>query len=311
MPRLSVVIPTHDRRDSVQECLESLERQTASSDEFEVIVVVDGSSDGTAEMLSELDLPFTLSLVLQPRSGAGAARNAGAAGAVGETLLFIDDDVVASATLISGHLDAHRERSGIVAVGRIDRRLPAGADRFARRRDEAARGHNDRLSGRTLTYGDCYGGNFSVARTMFAETGGFAIDLPVENDFELSYRLHEAGAEFVFAPDAGVTEERRDDWREIVAGQELRGRVAVELAHRHPAMLPQMELGGLGGEPRPLVVLRKAFSALRLSPISLARLGFLLPHRPSYRRWFDFVYTYAYWHGVKDATAAERPGRFH
>lgn len=300
-PELSVIIPSHNRRALLQACLKSFERQVVGAEKFEVIVVLDGSTDGTAEMLSDLDPSFSLSVLTQPQSGASAARNTGAGGAKGPVLLFVDDDMIASPSLISAHLIAHRPSARIVGVGVIAGRIPPGADRFAQLRAETAREHYEHLLVRPLTYVDCYGGNCSVARSMFDEVEGFSVGLPVLNDFEFAYRLHEAGARFVYIPDAVVTEELRDDWREIVADRELRGQIAVELYRRDPAIVRQTELGG-NEELRGLwVPLRALCLTLRVPPRLLARLGFLL-RRPSWsRRWFAFVFSYSFWRGVAGA----------
>jgi len=66
-PELSVVIPTYNRREYLRACLESLARQTASPEEFEVVVTVDGSTDGTIEMLASLPTPYALRVLTQPQ----------------------------------------------------------------------------------------------------------------------------------------------------------------------------------------------------------------------------------------------------
>ena len=58
-----------------------------------MVVVVDGSTDGTAEALRRLDIPFALKVVEQPNQGRAAAVNAGAGAAEGELLLILDDDM--------------------------------------------------------------------------------------------------------------------------------------------------------------------------------------------------------------------------
>jgi glycosyltransferase involved in cell wall biosynthesis len=300
---LSVVIPTHNRRELLRACLDSFEQQSAPAETFEVIVVIDGSTDGTAEMLSAYAPSFALSVLTQPQAGASAARNAGAGSARGRVLLFVDDDITASRSLVAAHLAAHREDDWIVGVGAIARRIPADADRFARLRAEAARAHYEHLLVRPLRYVDCYGGNCSVSRPVFAEIGGFSVDLPVLNDLEFAYRLHKADARFVFIPDAVVTEERRDDWREIVADRELRGRIAVELQRRDPAIVGETELGGNETLRGLWVPLRALCLALRVPPRPLARLGFLLPRRSWSRTWFVFVFSYSFWRGVGGALA--------
>jgi glycosyltransferase involved in cell wall biosynthesis len=302
-PEVSVVIPTHNRRELLRRCLASFRRQSAPAGTFEVIVVIDGSTDGTAEMLADFSPgpSFELSVLTQLEAGASAARNAGAGGARGHVLLFVDDDMTASASLVSAHLAAYHSQEEIAGVGVIARRIPPAADRFAVSRAEASRSHYEHLLMRPPNYLDYYGGNCSVSRSLFAELEGFSVDLPVLNDLEFAYRLREAGARFVFVPDAVVTEERRDDWREILADRELRGRVAVELQRRDPSIVKETELC----EYEPLrgfwLPLRAACLTLRLPPRLVAGLGFLLPRRRWSAAWFGFAFSYAYWRGVAGA----------
>ena len=278
-PELSVVIPTHDRRDLLRACLCSFEHQSASVETFEVVVAIDGSSDGTAEMLAAYAPPFDVSVLTQAQAGAAAARNAGAQAARGRVLLFVDDDVTASPSLVAAHLAAQRNEDGVVGVGVIESRIPRGADRFAQLRAEASHEHYEHLPKRPLTHLDCFGGNFSVSRSLFEAVNGFSVEFAMLNDYEFAYRLHKAGARFVFVPDAEVTEEQPDDWRRIVADRQQRGRIAVALYQRDPAIVGETELGGNEYLRRPWILLRSLCLALRVPPGLLVRAGFLLPRR--------------------------------
>ena len=297
-PELSVVIPTHDRRDLLRACLDSFEHQSAAVEMFEVVVVIDGSKDGTAEMVSAFDPQFAVSVLTQAQAGAAAARNAGAEAARGRVLLFVDDDMTASPSLVTAHLATQGNEDALVGIGVIERRIPPDADRFAQLRAQASREHYEHLLERPLTHLDCYGGNFSVSRSLFEQVAGFSVDLPMLNDYEFAYRLDQAGARFVFVPEAEVTEERLDDWREIVSDRERRGRIAVALYRRNPAIVAQTELGGKEYLRRPWIVLRLLCLSLRVPSSLLARVGFLLPRRSWARTWFTFVFSYAFWRGV-------------
>src|SRR3954451_12058345 len=88
----SIIIPTFNRRDIVLDTVTSLVA-TRRPWPCELIVVVDGSRDGTVEALRSLDLPLPLTVHEQPNQGSAAARNAGAAAARGRYLLFLDDDM--------------------------------------------------------------------------------------------------------------------------------------------------------------------------------------------------------------------------
>jgi glycosyltransferase involved in cell wall biosynthesis len=90
--KLSVIIPTYNEAGSIIECLESLGDQTYK--DFEIIVVDDGSSDGTYEMVKNAaKLVKTISLLKQDHKGPGAARNLGAKKARGKILVFLDADM--------------------------------------------------------------------------------------------------------------------------------------------------------------------------------------------------------------------------
>lgn len=107
---LSVVIPTHNRADSLEEALLGL-RSADGAEGVEVIVVDDCSADRTAAVLSGMDWVRTVTL---PESlGSSAARNAGVRVASGRHLLFLDDDIVAKEDLITRHLAFHERHPGV------------------------------------------------------------------------------------------------------------------------------------------------------------------------------------------------------
>jgi glycosyltransferase involved in cell wall biosynthesis len=90
-PLVSVIIPSWNHGPELMRCLASLESQTYGS--FEVIVVDDGSTDGTADMVKNFKHSFPLDYVrLERNAGASAARNAGERRSRGELLMFADAD---------------------------------------------------------------------------------------------------------------------------------------------------------------------------------------------------------------------------
>src|SRR2546423_1619703 len=93
MPSVSVVIPTFERLDVLPEVLAALAAQE-SPPSFEVIVVDDGSRDGTRELLRGYGGPLALTALLEEHRGPAAARNAGVARAGGELIAFLGDDTV-------------------------------------------------------------------------------------------------------------------------------------------------------------------------------------------------------------------------
>src|SRR5215471_11548772 len=119
MVELSVIIPTYNRAEPLRACLAALGKQTQPPMDFEVIVVVDGSSDGTVEMLTHMTTPFRLRVQAQPNSGAAAARNQGARAAAGSLCLFLDDDIVADPQLVAAHVESQRQRGPVLGLGHM------------------------------------------------------------------------------------------------------------------------------------------------------------------------------------------------
>jgi glycosyltransferase involved in cell wall biosynthesis len=92
MLKVSVIVPTYNRVNRLKHVLAALSQQTFSPREVEVLVVSDGSSDGTHEYVRRLHMPYQLTLIEQANQGPAAARNNGIAHASGEYILFVDDE---------------------------------------------------------------------------------------------------------------------------------------------------------------------------------------------------------------------------
>jgi glycosyltransferase involved in cell wall biosynthesis len=107
---ISVVIPTYNRLPILQKCLGALETQVLTDDKiqgYEVVLVDDGSSDRTLVWLAEnqANLPH-VKVIEQDHQGAAAARNLGVVNAIGDTIVFIDSDLVVTETFLQCHGDA-------------------------------------------------------------------------------------------------------------------------------------------------------------------------------------------------------------
>ena len=104
MTYFSVVIPTYNRLDMLLRVLDALEAQ-ADAPEFEVIVINDGSTDGTERVIGgRRGITFRT----QTNSGPGAARNHGVALAKGKFVVFIGDDTVPEQRFLAEHARVHR-----------------------------------------------------------------------------------------------------------------------------------------------------------------------------------------------------------
>lgn len=102
MPKVSVIIPTYDEEENINECLESLSKQSYKN--LEIIIVDDGSTDKSKIKIQKSKSQFkikNLMLLEQNHKGAGAARNLGAKHAKGEFLVFIDADMTFDKDFVS------------------------------------------------------------------------------------------------------------------------------------------------------------------------------------------------------------------
>lgn len=111
--RFSAVIPTYNRSEKLQECIECLFVQEFPKTEFEIIVVDDGSTDNTATVIKKLQKksPVSLRFFSQKNSGQGVARNYGIQEARGEIILLMGDDIMATPQLFKEHFGLHRTHS--------------------------------------------------------------------------------------------------------------------------------------------------------------------------------------------------------
>jgi glycosyltransferase involved in cell wall biosynthesis len=108
-PTASIIIPTRNRPQAVEHCLDSLAAQTVPPSSFEVIVVDDGSEPALALDLERWTSKFAWKLIHQKNTGPAGARNRGAAEARGEFLAFTDDDCLPTPTWLETLIAALRE----------------------------------------------------------------------------------------------------------------------------------------------------------------------------------------------------------
>jgi len=115
--KISVIIPTYNRKDQLEELLHSLNNQTLSPSQFEIIVVDDGSGDDTEEWLMKNIDKFKakISFYTQIHRGPGAARNLGMEKAEGDIFAFTDTDCIAQPNWLENLIKPlHSEKVGAV-----------------------------------------------------------------------------------------------------------------------------------------------------------------------------------------------------
>lgn len=246
VPELSVIVPTCNRRDLLSRLLNALNRQTIPPQRYEVIVSVDGSTDGTTEMLSALAPGYRLRSHWQPNAGRASACNAGLALAQGTIVVLLDDDMDPPPGFLEAHAGEHPagSRRGVVGAAPVVTAAssPPAAEYIARKfnRHVAALA----VPGRVFSLRDFYTGNFSIRRSILQAAGGFDTEFRRygNEDLELSVRLKRAGVELAFSPRALAYQSYTKDFAALARDSTDKGRTAVLLAAKHPETRDELKL---------------------------------------------------------------------
>lgn len=283
-PRLSVLIPTYNRWPDLLRTLRAYERQEPADLRFEVVVVDDGSSDGTAEQMADFRSErYPIHFSSQGNAGPALARNRAFERASGEWILFTGDDIEPAPDLLHQHLEGHGRladpRCAVLGLTRwpADARLTAtmrhidgpGAQQFSYAFFE---------DGAEYDFRHFYTSNVSIRRQMLArEPGPFSTAFPAAafEDAEIGHRLAFHGLRIVYRRSAVAFHHHPYGARGFYRRQERCGRMAALLFERNPEL--EKWLGPSRLEWRRLEL-------LRLSGPERRRLAFLADH---YEPWRD------------------------
>ena len=246
--RISVVIPTYNRLDTLRHVVPSLLAQDLPPGDFEVVVADSNSTDGTAEYLAGVarEHPFVRH-VPGPYTGRASARNAGIAAARAPVVLFTDADIIASPDLLSRHLAHHQPGASRAVVG-MEVQVDSYAE-YERKRDDAAqRGPLHGEKPKRLTWLYFLTGNASVPRADLERVGRFDEDFTGygHEDLELGYRLQHAGIPIEYEPRAVNYHWHPVPWDEQQRKYELAGKSTVRFYRKHPAFDVRLRLGMTG-----------------------------------------------------------------
>jgi GT2 family glycosyltransferase len=245
LPRISVVVPTYNRLDTLRHVIPSLLAQDLRRGEYEVVVADSNSIDGTADYLAGVarEAPFVRHLP-GPYTGRAAARNAGIGAARAPVVLFTDADIIASPDLLSRHL-AHHEQAGARAIVGMEVQVSSYDDYLAKRNDRTKRAPLHGEKPKRLSWLYFLTGNASAPRAELERVGRFDEDFTGygHEDLELGYRLQTAGIPIEYEPNAVNYHWHPVPWREQQQKYELAGKSTVRFYRKHPAFDVKLRLG--------------------------------------------------------------------
>lgn len=198
----SVVIPTYNRKPILEKCLSALEHQRFASDQiagYEIVVVDDGSTDGTVAWLQASTARFPhVRLFQQNHQGPAVARNLGVQEAQGDTIIFIDSDLVVTDRFLQAHAGGLRQ--GSMATG-SDRVFTYGRV-INTCNFEQPTAEPYKITDFSAAYFAT--GNVAIARDWLEKAGLFdtRFQLYGWEDLELGVRLKQLGLTLIKCPEA-------------------------------------------------------------------------------------------------------------
>ena len=247
---ISVVIPTFRRPDTLFRVLDGLEAQTLPP--FEVVVVDDGSGDGTWERLRAYRATYPLRCFSQENAGPARARNRGVEEARGTIVLFLGDDTVPEPRLVAVHAAAHAQRPGeaIAVLGYTTWPESKRVSPFLHHINEYGLqfGYGLIRDAEAVPFNFFYTSNISLPRRLLLDAGLFDAIFPhaAWEDIELAYRLTREGMKIVYRPEAVARHFHDVTFRSFRRRQEKSGAAAAIFFEKHP------ELGDFLGVPQAL-----------------------------------------------------------
>jgi len=282
---VSIVIPAFNICERLGRLLISLENQIPDPTKFEVLVVDDGSTDGTKSMLGE----YSGKIVLKPvfhevNRGRSAARNAGIAKASREIILFLDGDTVAPVDLVTYHASMHNDlRKAFVGGVRYVEEF--GANGFTRYLE--TRGVMRKNSSSEILPRYFLSGHSSVKKIDAESVGGFDESIEYGEDMDFGLRLASIGVSIVGIPQCCVIHQHVRTLSDTALVTYQFGRKSLPvICRKHPEMKKDLNLQKFESRTLVSILTRICFTRPFFTAVSLFASIFSEVRLPS------FVYSY-------------------
>jgi GT2 family glycosyltransferase len=233
-------MPTYNRSDVLGRALRGLLDQSLPDFEYEVVVVDDGSTDDTRQVIAEVGAPPSrLRYFRQENRGPAAARNYGVREARGEIILFTGDDCLADHRLLEEHLRTHWKEGDVGVVGHVAWHPDLKITGFMTFLEDGVQfGFKHIEDPEDAPYWAFYTSNCSLRKRRLEEAGGFDEDFAYAafEDTELSYRLEQRGMRLVYRSEARTYHYHPVTLEHYLRRQRLAGRAAVTFFRKHPEL---------------------------------------------------------------------------
>lgn len=241
----SIIIGTYNRRQILMTTLASLSQQSVPGNLFEVVVAIDGSTDGTLETVSNLRTTYRLHAIYSENQGIAAAYNLAAQHAKNAVLIMLGDDQICTPDLVLTHLLAHERHERLFVQGfyPVAREcLKGGASLLYDRTYRSAMAEAERLQRQGKTWG-IWGGNCSLRAETWREVGGMDAEQFRRygcEDFDLGLRAAALDVAFQYEPRACSFHMHECSCRSLARQAYSEGRAEVRLSRKHHAALTSL-----------------------------------------------------------------------
>lgn len=309
--KVSVVISTYNRSSSVERLLETLSEQSFTAEDFEVVVSIDGSEDGTKKIVNKFKSHYDLRSVWHAKSGRASACNRGIRGSHGEIVIILDDDMEPSRDFIRAHYAAHQRGTKMGVIGAVPIVIGESSTPVVKYIGEKFNSHLRKISapGYRIRIRDFYSGNFSIRREDMLEHGMYneGFTMYGNEDVELAYRLLKAGIVIVYDPDALCLQNYEKDFRGLARDTVSKGKTAVLLTRLYPDTFNELKLieyNLTGWKWRSLRIF--LIRASMLVPVTTDILILIISHfqkfsRMTQEKLYPLALDYLFWLGVWSA----------
>ncbi|HAH20401.1 MAG TPA: hypothetical protein DCL49_05795 [Candidatus Omnitrophica bacterium] len=239
---ISIVVPTYNRKQNLKECLDSILSQECYPYSFEVVVVDDGSADGTGEVIRELSERYeNVRYYYQLSKGPAAARNLGLMNVKADIVAFTDSDCILGHSWIRNMIQAHMSYPEAAVIGgatKVDARNIKSA--VSQSLSEGAMAVDLYGKKEVIFFPTC---NVSVKKKFLIEKFDESFVFPAGEDLDLFWRLFKKERRFVYKHDIEVFHNCHPDLSSFLRQAYLygRGNYLVQCIHKDHPLLKEIK----------------------------------------------------------------------
>lgn len=270
--KYSIIIATYNRLDEIRDLVASFEKVDFPTEDFELVIADDGSTDGTREYLENTEFNIDVRYFHQKNKGPGAARNLGMDKARGEYYIFIDSDCTVPDDYLS-RIDSEVDEGNLDAFGGPDTYHPdfpplLKAINYSMTSFIGTGGTRGSKRSVTRFYPRSF--NMGIHRSVYEKIGGMG-SLRHGQDMDFSARIYKAGFKVGLIEDAFVYHKRRTNLRRFFKQIFNWGVARINLSKKHKGLLKPIHLA-------PAIILLGTLIIFLLAPFNtfFEGLGFLI-----------------------------------